>query len=84
MNQTSAKPSFLQKQQELPKQQEETKEEEKEVLPEKAFRVTNFAYQFKTGAPTPLVAVNNIYTPRSEQEKAFLEHQVKQGRVDYK
>lgn len=48
---------------------------------EKKFRVSNFAYQFKTGAPTPLVAVNEIYSPRSEAEKEFLVHQVSCGRI---
>lgn len=63
---------------ELPKV--ESKEPEKKTEPKK-FRVSGFAYQFKTGAPTSLVAVNGIYSPRSEEEQAFLEHQVACSRI---
>lgn len=59
----------------------EAKVEIKPLVKEKQFRVSNFAYQFKTGAATPLVAVNEIYSPRSEEEKEFLVHQVSCGRI---
>lgn len=59
----------------------EAKKETKKESPK--FRVANFAYQFKTGASTPLVAIDGIYSPRSEAEKEFLLHQVSQGRISF-
>lgn len=49
----------------------------------KKFRPIIFSFQFKTGEPTSLVAIDGVYTPRNEYEKAFLEHQVSKGNITF-
>lgn len=56
------------------------KKEEKK----KEYRVASFAFIFKTGTSVIKASPEGIYTPANEEEKDFLDWQVKKQNILYK
>lgn len=58
---------------------DEVKKEEKK----KEYRVSGFAFIFKTGTSVIKASPEGIYTPSNKEEKEFLDWQVKKSNIVY-